>query len=115
MSFDLQRLLNNVDGDEEFARELVETFLDTLPKSIDEVRASVQAGNPAQLRETAHALKGAIGNFDLGAPWQAAYALEQLGRNGENAGGPEGLARLETTLNALVGEMRVFLEKENPA
>lgn len=115
MSFDLQRLLNNVEGDEEFARELIETFLETLPKALMEVRASVQAGNPAQLRETAHALKGAIGNFDLGAPWQAAYALEQLGRNGETAGSPEGLARLEETLNALVGEMHVFLEKEKPA
>lgn len=115
MSFELQRLLNNVEGDEEFARELIETFLETLPNALDEVRASIQAGNPAQLREAAHALKGALGNFDLGAPWEAAYALEQLGRQQETAGSAEGLARLEETVNDLVGEMRVFLEKEKTA
>jgi two-component system sensor histidine kinase/response regulator len=51
------------DGDMEFARELVETFIGSSRAILSQMRASVQAMDREQLRKCVHQLKGASANI----------------------------------------------------
>ncbi|MCC7493754.1 MAG: response regulator [Fimbriimonadaceae bacterium] len=88
-------------GDCELARELLELFLDDLPRLHREVSAAAQAGDAVVLERAAHTLKGAVGNFGAKPAFAAAQRLEQLGRSGELREVDAALAALDVELERL--------------
>ena len=78
-------LLARCGGDEGFAREVVQSFLDSAPRSLDAIAAAVDAGDLVELVAEAHGLKGAcvtIGADDLA---DACRHLEEAGGRGDLA------------------------------
>jgi two-component system, sensor histidine kinase and response regulator len=88
-------MLERLGGDEELARQLVELFVSECPRMMAVVRDSVANADADQIRRAAHAFKGSVGNFTEDAPMTTAFELEQMGREGQIAGAPALLARLE--------------------
>ncbi len=59
--FDRVAALHQMEGNEELLGEIVQLFLDDLPRRMNDVNDAVLAGDAAQLKGAAHTLKGAIG------------------------------------------------------
>jgi len=76
-------LLQGVDGNRKLLCELIEVFIDDLPKMTSRIKSAIAKQDAARLRDAAHALKGAIGNFDQGAPFEAVKKLELMARENQ--------------------------------
>ena len=110
--FDPAEVLERVGNDRELLAQLVETFADQLPAMLSAVRSAVQAGDAAAVQRAAHALKGSAGIFGDGQTTQAAFDLEQMGRDGDLAHAPGRLEMLEKRSAWLVSEL---VEVSGPA
>ncbi|MFT3736230.1 MAG: ATP-binding protein [Rhodocyclaceae bacterium] len=106
--FDRAWMLQQIGGDESLMREVIGIFLGDFTDASQRLGSAVARNDAAAVREAAHAIKGAIGNFGTGIAFEAALALETAGKNGENAR----FAELHTTLMRLLGELREILERE---
>lgn len=71
---DRQRLRDLTDGDAEFERELLETFVASVRVLLGDLRASLMARDPASVAKAAHALKGV--SLNVGATSMAKCAAE---------------------------------------
>jgi PAS domain S-box-containing protein len=75
-----RELLEICGGDDDFARELAESFLDTAPPCLVEIDAALAASNLAALATPAHALKGASRTIGAKHLADACEALERAAR-----------------------------------
>src|SRR5262249_23621439 len=73
-------LLEGLGGDRKLLGELVCLFLADAPKLLARVQRAIARGDVGRLKETAHALKGSVGNFDSGTAFETVRKLEMLGR-----------------------------------
>ncbi len=73
-------------GDEDLLRSLIDLFFKDFPEYILSLRKTVADGDPRQLRETAHAAKGACGNIGVMELFQTCYELELMGKAGTTEG-----------------------------
>jgi signal transduction histidine kinase/CheY-like chemotaxis protein len=103
-SFDLADLERSMDGDQALVREVVKIFLEDCPLQMAAIKAAVDARNAAQIRATAHALKGSAGYLRATLVFEAARALEAIGREGV-------LARADTLHQRLVAETTRLVEE----
>jgi CheY-like chemotaxis protein/HPt (histidine-containing phosphotransfer) domain-containing protein len=107
--FDRAAALDRVGGDLELLIELAGMFMEDYPQLLAEIEGALRNGDSDALRQSAHTLKGAVGNFSAQNAYDAAYALEQIGRSGDlgEATGAyrvlkQELERLQPMLGALV-------------
>ena len=77
--FDKIALLNRVLGDEDLAREVVAVFLGDIPNKINALRRAVDNRDASQMRDQAHAVKGAARNISAAALGDVAFQMEQAG------------------------------------
>jgi two-component system sensor histidine kinase/response regulator len=97
---DWTALLESLDGDEGFARELVEAFVGTGDRELAAIAAAQCAGDDATMRESAHTLKGASANLRASAAIKAADQLEIAAGSGHSAQIP-----------ALANNLRIEIER----
>jgi signal transduction histidine kinase/DNA-binding response OmpR family regulator/HPt (histidine-containing phosphotransfer) domain-containing protein len=105
---DWEALLESIDGDQEFARDLADAFIGTGDRELAAIAAALGAGDEAALRESAHALKGASANLRAAAATSAAAQLESAARLGQNAQIPA----LAEKLTAEVTRMTAYLRSK---
>ena len=79
--FDRQALLQAFDNDWEFLMEVVDMFVTDYPQMMTDIKQAIDHQDASMLERTAHALKGMLGNFQVDASVQKAFALETVGRN----------------------------------
>ena len=79
---DRTALLLAFDHDWEFFREAVGMFASDYPAMLEAIESAIKIGDADQLKRTAHALKGMVGNFQAKAAAAAALKLEEMGRSG---------------------------------
>ena len=79
-TIDFDRINDATGGDAEFLKELVDVFIEDTEVRLQELKAALDGGDPAQLGRTAHQLKGSTAN--MGAESMAALArvLEEMGK-----------------------------------
>jgi two-component system, sensor histidine kinase and response regulator len=99
--FDRAGLLERVEGDEDFRGEIVQMFLDELPRAIEELRAAEGASDLNALAGAAHKLRGALANICAPAATAAALLLEQEAKANDKAAARRGLATLMSELERL--------------
>jgi histidine phosphotransfer protein HptB len=80
---DRRRLRDLTDGDAEFERELLETFITSAKGLLGELRANLIARNAAGISKEAHALKGVSLNVGATSLAKFAAALEATARTGK--------------------------------
>jgi HPt (histidine-containing phosphotransfer) domain-containing protein len=101
LAFDINEALARVDGDKELLCEMAELFLEEYPRFLSQIREAVANQDPQTLAYAAHTLKGSAGNFAAASTFEAALALERMGRQGDVSHAPAALAQLETALAKL--------------
>jgi PAS domain S-box-containing protein len=114
LCFSPDTALNRVDGDRELLREVANLFYEDAPRLLIEVRNAIQRGDGNALERSAHTLKGSVGNFGARTASEAAFNLEQMGRNGDFARAPEVFAQLERQVNLLVPALEAVLKEKAP-
>src|SRR5215208_4672599 len=96
--FDRQSMLERVDGDEEVMELVLGVFLEDAPLSMGALKQAVQNGDAAQVRLTAHALKGAAANISAEELRGAAHDLEMMGASEQLADALAGFTRVEIAM-----------------
>jgi PAS domain S-box-containing protein len=82
---DWEVLLESIDGDKEFARDLLVAFIGTADREFAAIAAALGSGNAATMRESAHTLKSASANLRAAAATSAAAQLETAADRGQSA------------------------------
>jgi CheY-like chemotaxis protein/HPt (histidine-containing phosphotransfer) domain-containing protein len=80
---DLGQLNRLVDGDDEFMRELLVTFLDSGAQQIDDIDAATESFDRSALARAAHKLKGGCANIHAIAMRKLAYEIEAAASTAE--------------------------------
>jgi two-component system sensor histidine kinase/response regulator len=96
---DWEALLDSIDGDVGFARELVGAFVGTADRELAAIATALDTGDAATMRESAHTLKGTSANLRASAAASAAAQLESAARLGQTA-------RMPALAEGLTAEIR---------
>jgi CheY-like chemotaxis protein len=101
-------LLEGVNGDRKLLSEMVEVFEADVPELLSRVQTAIAEQDAGGLQEAAHALKGSVGNFSQGPPFDAARKLERIGHENQLSGADsvfrhakKEIARLTRSLQSL--------------
>jgi HPt (histidine-containing phosphotransfer) domain-containing protein len=76
----LRRLLEGVGGDATFVSDLIDQFLVDAPALLAQIRAHLDAADPAGVRRAAHTLKSNAATFGLRELADRARVLEEAAR-----------------------------------
>ena len=93
------------DGDDDFAGQLVQLFIDSGDASLSEIRDALGRGDLPAVGRAAHAFKGSSANIRAHQASAAAACLEEAAR----AGAVDRLATLEEALQQEAGRVKAFL------
>jgi two-component system sensor histidine kinase BarA len=107
-AFNERELLERVDGDVAFLAETVQMLQADGRSLMTDVNAAVAAGDAPAVGRTAHTLKGMLSNFCAPAVQTLALEVEKAGKAGDCPAAAIAAARLESDLEALIGELAVF-------
>jgi len=80
--FDRVGFMDRLMGDENFAKEILEVFLDDIPKQIESLKRSLEASDAKTVERIAHTIRGAAANVGGQALCEVASAIESACRNG---------------------------------
>jgi signal transduction histidine kinase/DNA-binding response OmpR family regulator/HPt (histidine-containing phosphotransfer) domain-containing protein len=105
---DWDALLESIDGDEVFARDLADAFVETGTRELAAISTALRTGDASALRMAAHTLKGASANLRAPAVAAAAAQLESAVGLGENAQ----TAALAEKLTAEITKMTAYLQSK---
>jgi HPt (histidine-containing phosphotransfer) domain-containing protein len=84
-TLDRTTLLARVGGNVKLLKEILLLFRSDCPRLMGELHEAVAQGNAERLRQTAHTLKGTLGNLSASDAFAAALRLEKLAVSGERA------------------------------
>lgn len=83
-------------------------FLTECPRQLNAVRQAVAAGDAKALEQSAHLLRGSVGNFVATEATAAAARLEAFGRSGDLSLATDALRALEAAVDRLTLALRVI-------
>jgi two-component system, sensor histidine kinase and response regulator len=101
MVLDEAAALDFVDGDRGLLTELIDMFATQWSTTLASLHTAVVSNDPQAVYQTAHSLKGQVGQFGAKASVEAARGLEMMGRQGELTGAPAALDVLTHELDRL--------------
>jgi signal transduction histidine kinase/DNA-binding response OmpR family regulator/HPt (histidine-containing phosphotransfer) domain-containing protein len=107
---DVDAFIARVGGDVELAREMSILFIPDAVRLLDAIRDAVAEGNAERLRQEAHALKGAAGNFGAALVVAGASDLEMIGKSGDLSRSKAVLVTLNLDAVQLIDALRAFGE-----
>jgi HPt (histidine-containing phosphotransfer) domain-containing protein len=79
----MKQLLDLDDGGLGLIKEMAQLFIDDMPPRMAALEAAIKAGNPVELGDVAHAVKGAASTMGVPKVRAVALAMETLGRTGK--------------------------------
>jgi two-component system, sensor histidine kinase and response regulator len=98
--------LERLGGDEKLFQEVIEIFLDDVPKHLASLRRAIAAGDAEGVEGAAHTLKGELGYLGVSEVSQKARELEELGRNSDLRFAAGLYTTLASELSELLTSMR---------
>jgi PAS domain S-box-containing protein len=103
-----EEMLERLGGDQALFDDVVALFLEDCPVRLAAIKAAVEARDREEIRQTAHALKGAAGNLAAGGLFEAAKVLERLGAEGRFDAAEGAWRRLSAEASAVLDQLRRF-------
>lgn len=100
------RILAHFDGDEGMACKTIEMFLRNCSRWLGDIHTAYNKSDARKLQMAAHSMKGAVGHFTDGAPYQLAMQIEQVAKKDQLVDAAASIEVLETALNRLQEELR---------
>ena len=113
--FDRNLYLANAGVLEDFAKETVLSFLETLPKLTTDIEMAITSKNASELEFAAHSLKGAISHFYAEPSRLLCWKLEQMGHGKDFDGMKKTFCDLKMELDRLVQALKEFANERNAA
>ncbi len=107
--WNMGELLERVDGDHEFLRELLAMFLQDSRTNMENARAALAASEWKELSRVAHALKGMLRNLAMSRSAEIAAELETAAKDGRKPEAEELLERLGLTINGALQQVQAHL------
>jgi signal transduction histidine kinase/CheY-like chemotaxis protein len=80
LSLNHQKIMDRLGDSTDLLKSVIQLFHETYPAHVVSIEEAVQNQDGDMLEKSAHALKGAIGNFTEDSPYEAAMVLEKMGR-----------------------------------
>ncbi len=93
-------------GDEDLAKEVLETFLEDVPRQIEALKGALKEGEAPLVRRQAHTLKGAAGNV-------GAVALQEVAFRMEKASAAEAMDKAASLMSQVAEQFRILQEAIN--
>jgi signal transduction histidine kinase/CheY-like chemotaxis protein len=109
--FNRRTALEQVEGDCELLRTMVQLFGKQSGNLLAEIRAATACRDGAALELAAHTLKGSLGSFGAGGAAETALRLELMGRTGELAGADTARVDLEQEVAGLRQALAAWTEE----
>src|SRR5712691_5423242 len=100
--------LSHMGGDEALLLEIAALFLEEYPELLARLAAAVSGHDAQTVERAAHSIKGSVANFGAQSAFQAALALEQMGRAERLVDASEQLRALERALASLHTELEAL-------
>ena len=82
---------------------------------MSQIRQAVDDSDAQGLRESAHTLKGAVGNIGAKGAFEAAFNLETIARVGEMSQAREACETLEKEISGLVSALETLVKEQQGA
>jgi len=112
--WDLLELMERLDGDEEFLRELLLIFYQDARKLLGQAREALAARNYQDLTRAAHTLKGMLKNLAMKAAGLQAASLENAARKESPIEAEEHVRLLEKEMDELRPHVEARLGEVKP-
>jgi two-component system, sensor histidine kinase and response regulator len=112
--FDMDDVLERLEGDRELLEEIVLLFTGECSGNMHAIRQALASGDAHLLERLAHTLKGASANLSAAAVSQAASRLEQLARAGNLASAGQSIENLQRETDRLLLEFASVSHKVTP-
>ncbi|HOK03191.1 MAG TPA: Hpt domain-containing protein [Spirochaetota bacterium] len=106
-----KELIDRLDKDFQLFTELAELFFVDSISILKKIENSIDSKNSEELRKTAHTLKGAVANFSAKRAYDAAFELENAGKNGEFHDVVKKFEILKKEIEELTEEMKSILKE----
>jgi HPt (histidine-containing phosphotransfer) domain-containing protein len=81
--WDWSKALATVQGSEELLREIIEAFLEEVPRQFEAMRRAIEESDAALLRRAAHTVKGSARYFGADQASDLAMRIESLATGGD--------------------------------
>ncbi|MDB5384841.1 MAG: rpfC [Planctomycetaceae bacterium] len=107
-----ERLLDRVEGDLDYLRELVEIFVEDGPRYVAAVGNAISRKDATGLHRASHLLKGTVSNFCAPDAFEAALKLETLGSENNLIAADESFAALEFAIQQLTASLVTLVENQ---
>ena len=107
--WDLKELMDRLDGDEEFLRELLLLFRQDARMNLEKSRKAMAELDFESLTRTAHTLKGMLRNLSMGAAGETAAALENASREKQQSDSEDLLGKLVKEMEGILPEVEAQL------
>jgi CheY-like chemotaxis protein len=101
--------LERLGGDEKLLHEVLEIFLDDVPKHMANLRRAIAEGNAADVEGAAHTLKGELGYLGISEVSRKAREMEEFGRKSDLRLAESLYATFESELSEVLISMRRML------
>jgi CheY-like chemotaxis protein len=105
-SWNKDKMLEKLDGDEALLAQVIKMFLAGAPAHLAELRQAIVAGNAKGIQTTAHSLKGELGYLGVAEISQKARMLEEMGRSEDLQGAKNLFQQFETEVSNLIDWLR---------
>lgn len=111
--FDLEAALERCCDDAEFLAEMIDLLGSSVTPQCEAIAEAIRQRDPKALAESAHSLKGTVASMTTAAPYQLAWELEILGKDGDLIGVDALLAALRVSVDQLLQETRAWVTRRN--
>jgi CheY-like chemotaxis protein len=98
---DAAEITARIGGDPELLADISRLFVTHSPEMMQALHAAAANGNGPAMASAAHALKGSIGNFTQGRPFEVARSLEKTAEAGDVAAARAAIPELEREVGKL--------------
>lgn len=104
----LTKLMEDLGGDPEVMRELVDTFLDEGPRILGTMRTAFEGADTREVNRAAHSLKSTAATFGASGLSQLCRDLEAASEKGLPAEAREQVAAIEAEWTRVLREIRAW-------
>lgn len=105
---DRDQALARVGGDIDLLKEIAAMFLEESPIMLQTMERAVAQGDAEGLERAAHTFKGSVANFGATQGYEAALALEMIGRGKDLDTASAALARVREAFEQLQPELEAL-------
>ena len=75
--------MTRAEGDTELLKKLIDSFLETSPREMQEIRDAIARGDARTVERAAHHFKGSLGTLSASQAFRTAASLELIAQSGD--------------------------------